>query len=215
MYENPTKIVKSTHTHSADINQFRKQNISDLADKISGESNWESLVNNLEFIINKIQPDIIVTPHPEIDSHPDHKFTSIALFEALKNSKQQTGDLFLYTNHHTLSKYYPYGKATNAMTLPPNFETTKGFYFNGIYSQDTPLNAQKDKSIALEAMYDLRIETEWLSILGSVKILVQAIKRKLVGDKTYFRRSIRSNELFFVVKIKNLTEIYKKSTNND
>ncbi|MGB5445822.1 MAG: PIG-L family deacetylase [Psychromonas sp.] len=215
MYENPTKIVASTHTHSADMNQFRKQNISELANKISGESNWESLVNNLEVIIQEIQPDIIITPHPEIDSHNDHKFTSIALFEALKNSKHQSGELFLYTNHHPLSKYYPYGQATHVMTLPPNIEPTKGFYFNSIYSQDTPIDAQKDKFIALEAMYDLRIETEWLSIIGSIKILSRAIKRKLIGDKTYFRRSIRSNELFFVVKIKNLTEIYKNAIRND
>lgn len=209
MYKNPTKIVESRHTHSADINQFRKQNISELANKISGESNWESLVNNLEFIIQEVQPDIIVTPHPEIDSHSDHKFTSIALFEALKNLKYQYGELFLYTNHHPLSGYYPYGKATNVMTLPPNPKPTKDLYFNGIYSQNMSSNTQKDKFIALESMYDLRLETGWLSIIGSIKIFLQANKRKLIGDKTYFRRSIRSNELFFVVKIKNLDEIHK------
>ena len=210
MYENPSKIVESTVTHSADINQFRKQNISELAKKLSGESNWKSLVNNLEFIIKEIQPDIIVTPHPEIDFHYDHKFTSIALFEALKNLKQQSGKLFLYTNHHPLSRYYPYGKATNVMTLPPNFEPTKDLYFDSIYSQNMPCNIQKDKFIALESMHDLRIDTKWLSIIGSIKILLQANKRKFIGDKTYFRRSIRSNELFFVVKIKNLDNVYKK-----
>lgn len=84
MFEKNPESVKALYTGISNIKIFRQQNISPLADLLTGGANWNSLVENLVNLLKYIKPDIIVTPYPALDRHPDHKFTSIALFEAIK-----------------------------------------------------------------------------------------------------------------------------------
>ncbi|MBF0228400.1 MAG: PIG-L family deacetylase [Desulfamplus sp.] len=86
MFNTNPNPVKALNTGISNINLFRKQNISPLVNLLEGEANWDSLVKNLENLLNEIEPDIIVAPYPAIDKHPDHKFSSIALFEAIKRA---------------------------------------------------------------------------------------------------------------------------------
>ena len=58
-------------------------------------------------------------------------------------------------------------------------------------------------------MHILRPDIEWRYIKGAIKMVIKRVKKITFGeDNSYYRRSIRSNELFFVVKISN---IYKKN----
>ena len=178
-------------------------NVSSLSSGLSGKSDWNSLVVNIEYLLKIIEPDIIVAPYPALDRHSDHKLSSIALFDAIKKSGVRKGHLYLYTNHFTLNEYYPYGKIGGVVSLPPNFG--KAVYFDGIYSHTLSIDKQKDKILALEAMNDLRLDTEWRSSKGAVKNALHNIKRDIMGqDNSYYRRAIRSNELFFVIKVSNL-----------
>ena len=146
---------------------------------------------------------IIVAPYPALDSHSDHKFSSIALFEAIKKSGLINGELYLYTNHYVLNEFYPYGKIGGIVSLPPNFE--KAIYFNSIHSHSLSIDDQKNKIFGLEAHNDLRLDTEWLSSKGAIKHAYANIKRDINGkDNSYYKRAVRSNELFFVVKIANI-----------
>jgi hypothetical protein len=120
MYKDKQSIVEGKYTKTTDITTFRKQNNSMLAQGLSGESNWTSYVKNLEYILHNVNPDIIITPHPQLDFHPDHKFSSIGLFEAIKNLGIHTGEIYFYTNHLTQSDYYPFGEIGESVTLPPS-----------------------------------------------------------------------------------------------
>ncbi len=185
MFNDKSKVVSGAKTNISDINTFRKQNISTIANNLSGNSSWNSLVENLTYLIEEVDPDIIVTPYPALDSHPDHKFSSVALFEAIKKAGKQDGKLFLYSNHFTLysnnltilNEYFPYGKMGGTISLPPNFDKT--LYFDSIYSHSLSINKQKDKLFALEGMHDLRLDTEWRFSKAAVKLAWKQIKRDL------------------------------------
>jgi len=205
--------VKSIFSKTSDINTFRKQNISNLKNGLSGDTSWKSLVNNLNYLLDTIKPELIVCPYPSIDSHLDHKYSTIAIIEALQKSKVTSGYLLLYTNHHPLSESYPYGKSGDPVNLPPNFNNE--LYFTSIYSNAVSASLQQDKFFALEAMNDLRLDTEWQSIKGSIKIALKNIKRKFLGPQIdYYRRAVRANELFFIIPVSDIynNEKLKKIT---
>jgi hypothetical protein len=206
MYENRNKDIEGLYTKTNNINTFRKYNVSKLQTYLKGSSNWISLVENIKVLLDTIKPELIITPYPVIDSNSDHKFTTVALLEALKGKNIRNGRLLLYTNHHSKSEFFPFGNSGYGITLPPNFNDS--LYFNSIYSIPLSTTIQNDKMFALEAMNDLRLDTEWLNVKGSAKITSEIFLRKILAkDKDYFRRAVRSNELFFVVDI---NKIYDK-----
>ena len=197
--------LSATFTKTSDINMYRKQNFSSLKDSLTGTSNWPSLVDNIAFILEHLKPDVIVTPYPALEGHEEHQYTTIAVLEALKKSNIKSGDLFLYSNHFIFNEYFPYGKAGGAISLPPNFNET--IYYKSIFSYNLDEYAQKDKLFALEAMNDLRPDTEWRFGLKSLKKAFKTAKGEIVqGDNSYFRRAVRQNELFFIIPVE---DIYK------
>ena len=201
MYENQGEPVSGAYTGVFDINTFRKQDVSNLSLGLTGDSSWSSLVTNLVYLLKEIKPDVIVTPYPALDSHSDHKYTTIALLEAIKQSKLETGSLYLYTNHFYLNEYFPYGKSRGGVSLPPNFSDS--LYFERIYSHGLSSKKQKNKFFALDSMNDLRPGIEWQFFASSLKTPLRKIKHLILGDNTYYKRAVRSNELFFVVDVKN------------
>jgi hypothetical protein len=211
MFEDPSTPISGLYTRTKDINTFRKQNVSSIVDGLNGGPDWNSLVGNLQYLLEVIKPDVIVTPHPAMDRHKDHKYSTVALIEAITKAGLQEGQLYLYTNHFVLNEYYPYGKTGAAMSLPPNFGHE--WYFDSVYSHPLSVENQNDKILALEAMHDLRLDTEWLFTDSSFKMAFDNMERDLLGDEnSYYKRAVRSNELFFVTEISSLydEEIYKK-----
>lgn len=203
MYFNKKKIFQSEYAKTIDINTYRNQNVSILKDSLVGSSNWVSLVKNLEILLSIINPDIIITPYPALDRHHEHKYTTIAVLEAIKNSNIKNGNLFLYSNHYVLNEYYPYGNAGGTASLPPNFNNA--IYFESIFSFPLDEKMQNDKLFALEAMNDLRPDTEWRFANKAIKNALMNAKTEILGgDNSYFRRAIRSNELFFVIPIEKI-----------
>ncbi len=203
---NPSN-VKALYTGVSNIEIFRQQNISPLVNLLEGDANWSSLVKNLENLLIKIEPDIIVIPYPALDRHPDHKFSSIATFEAIKRANIKRGNLYFYTNHFVLNEYYPYGEMGGVVSLPPAFD--KSIYFKSIYSHILSTERQREKIFSLEAMNDLRPDTSWRFSEAALKMAFTSIKRDIIGiNVSYYRRAVRNNELFFVVPI---NDIYDKS----
>jgi len=198
MSQNKLAELQSIYIKTADITTFRKYNVSTLATDLNGTSNWYSLVENLSYLLEQIKPDIIVTPHHALDKHSDHQYTSKAVYEALKKANIKKGLLFLYTNHANRSEYYPYGQVGDAITLPPEMDSA--IYFNSIYSHPLSKATQKNKILVLEQMSDLRFTPEGSLFQSPCKDKLDL----LCKDYSYLRRSVRSNELFFIIDIKNI-----------
>ncbi len=201
MADDPDLITEGLYTKTSDINIFRSQNTSSLAAHLTGTANWTSLVQNMATLLELIKPDIIVAPLPSLDSHPDHKYTFHALAEAIKLIGKKDGELYLYTNH-LLYDFYPYGEMGSVISMPPR----NSFYFSKIYSHPLSTADQQSKILALDAMNDLRPDTEYRFFDVSFGRAFSMMIDNLLGQNVdYFRRSVRSNELFFVIKTE---EIY-------
>ena len=198
MYKHKSQTISALMKETNNIHTYRKYNISTLINDLNSTSSWNSLVNDLSKLIQKLHPDIIIAPYPQIDRHPDHKFTTIALIEALKKLHINKGKLLLYTNHYVASEYYPFGKRGDPVTLPPNYSNL--IYFDSIYSSTLTKDDQAQKYIALTRMSDLWFyskDSKWLDYCRNKPQII-------CKDASYFRRSVRANELFFVIDIKNI-----------
>jgi hypothetical protein len=204
MSENQDKKASSYVTGFDSINSFRKVSHAKVKLPLEVEPTYDAFLNDLKEIITQIKPDIIITPHPTIDSHQDHKHTTIGLIKAMK-SLNFSCKLLLYTNHLELSETYPIGKINSSISLPPNL---KEFYFDSVYSFELDSEMQVDKFFTLESIHDLRDSLVFFSIKRALKHLNKLIKRKITGkDNNYFRRSVRANELFFVVEDRNINKL--------
>jgi LmbE family N-acetylglucosaminyl deacetylase len=198
-------VAEGLYTNVSDMDTFRKQSTSPLMKGIEGINNWESLVGNIEYLLAEIEPDIIIAPSPKLDQHSDHQYSTIALIEAMKEEGLDDGKLLLYTNHLVpFNENYPYGDAGGVISLPP---TPRGSnYFSGIYSHPMTIEQQKSKILALDAMNDLRLGTDFRYPLRAFAQAFETLWYAMIGDdQTYFRRAIRSNEFFFVV---DMEEVY-------
>jgi LmbE family N-acetylglucosaminyl deacetylase len=199
---NDTFINRSKFIGTDEIRFYRQKNISPFLDSLPGQSTWRSLVDDLKYILQKKQPSIIVTPYPAIDFHLDHKFTTIALFQAMKELNYRNAELWMYTNHYAKPEYYPIGKMGSLITVPPYFRKNP-IYFNKLYSHTLDVNMQIDKLFALDAMNDLRLNAEWQTAGELYKTLSKKITNRLYQQEfSYYRRSVRNNELFFVIDSK-------------
>jgi len=176
MVKHKLQSVNSLYTDINNVNHFRQQNLSSLTPITEGKANWSALVEDIKQILRVYEPDIIVTPYPAIDWHIDHKLSTLAVIDTIRELGLQQGQLFLYTNHLTANNYFPYGEQGELVAIPPDFNHS--LYFDSIYSFMLP--KPKEKIFALEAMHDLRLDTSWLDISGAFKILWTTLGNKLL-----------------------------------
>jgi glycosyltransferase involved in cell wall biosynthesis/LmbE family N-acetylglucosaminyl deacetylase len=167
----------------------------------AGKVSWEALVNDIRHCLRKCQPTLIVCPHPRLDCHDDHFFTTLAIFEAIKVENPVKLSFFFYTNHNMYTELWPFGHAGAAFSpLPCFFDdgvAGDGFHFH-------PLNEQRrlQKAIALEIMHDIRdihffeprpVKTK----LRQIRSQLHAIFHRMgVPPTSYQRRAPRPYEFF-------------------
>jgi LmbE family N-acetylglucosaminyl deacetylase len=201
--DDKSRIGEGNYTKTTDINTFRKQNISSLAVGLGGVNNWNSLVNNLVYILETIKPDVILAPSPSLDNHTDHQYSFHALVEALKSINKRDGHIYLYTNHLTVNEAYPYGDTGSVVSLPPSFKENN--FFTKVYSHPLKKEQQQSKTLVLDAMNDLRQDTEYRFYKPVLKGFFYLLRDYIFDrDNSYFRRAVRSNELFFVIETKDI-----------
>jgi LmbE family N-acetylglucosaminyl deacetylase len=193
MHDAPSAVIPERYGPNTDIGVYLQHNFSDLLPRRPRASTWTNLVDDLEKILKRVKPDAIVAPHPQLDSHLDHQFTAVALGEALTRWSRRV-DLLLYTNHADQNRY-PYGPAGTIMSLPPPLAPDVAV--DSIYSFPLSPETQRLKLFALESMHDLRMSP------SRQYQLVTGEDAGGEGDPpasgvAYFRRGVRSNELFFV-----------------
>ena len=206
MNTNPEKEACSQIEGFYKSNDFRKVSHATIKLEKMLIPTHTAFISDLQKVIEQLCPDIIVTPHPTIDSHPDHKYTTIGLLESLSQLDYDC-KLLMYTNHLNISETYPIGKRSSSVSLPPNQEA---FYFNSIYSFHLTAELQVDKFFALESIHDLRDSLVSLSPYKAYSYTLKKVKRILFGkDKSYYQRAIRSQELFFVTDARAFWKHYK------
>lgn len=194
----PKKDFRPDGYDFAELRRLNRSRVSIHADSVCS---WQCLINDLRQALTELKPAVVVLPFPRYDNHRDHGFSTLAVCEALKTLPQRPDRFLLYINHSLLTEHWPFGPAGTAMSLPPN--TDGKMPIPGLWSRPLTLEEQREKFLALEAMHDLRepprpgIPT-WRQVLAELR---NAIGTKVHGmerrPNSYFRRAVRSNELFF------------------
>lgn len=212
LFETRNDGHEKTATPKYDPNRFRGGAIDEMLGGRHAQPTWNSLVADLRMLIETVRPDTIIAPHPAMDAAPDHQFTTIALLEALAESGDQRALLLLYTNHHVLAEYYPFGPSESAIVLPPWFEDEPAF--GGVFSYPIDPELRQRKLFALDDMHDLRAAPRVVigqdpleRFLHRVAAVVDNLRRNPLDTYSYYRRAVRENELFFVYKPEERSQI--------
>jgi LmbE family N-acetylglucosaminyl deacetylase len=195
MYDKRDAVIPEMYRPNTDINVYRRENIGSLLPLKTRQSTWGNLVDDMLAVLKKAKPAVIAAPHPQLDSHRDHQYVTVALSEALARWNKPV-TLLLYTNHADRNRY-PYGPAGTLMSLPP--PPVGDVALDRIYSHPVPAALQRLKLFALESMHDLRMNpSRQYQLAREEARALAAEKPGPEPDITYLRRGPRSNELFYV-----------------
>jgi LmbE family N-acetylglucosaminyl deacetylase len=201
MREKPGETVAELYGPNQDVSAYRRANIGRLLPNGPRTNSWAHLVEDLVAVLNKVKPEIVVTPHPFLDNHADHEYVTVALAEALERWKKPAKFL-LYTNH-AAANLYPYGPAGTNVSLPPTGASLPAWAaavelpVQGVYSHPVSADLQRRKLYALETMHDLRLSPVEQAACGEANAPRRPdYPRQPAVD--YFRRAPRPDEIFFV-----------------
>ncbi|HYC72474.1 MAG TPA: PIG-L family deacetylase [Opitutaceae bacterium] len=192
MQADPAKAFAPLKAKLDEPGYYRKFNVDPALRDRPFASTWDNLVADLVWELERVRPQVIVAPHPMLDNHADHQFTTIALIDALE---RWPGDceLLLYTNHGLENEAFPLG-GRDAMTGLPAW-SGRELFFRRVYSHALTPEEQRLKLVALEAMHDLRE----FDLRENAPPILTALAQRTREQHDYFRRGPRPNELFFVV----------------
>jgi LmbE family N-acetylglucosaminyl deacetylase len=187
-----------------DFSTLRRMNRSTLLQPEGAGFSWSSLVRDLSRIVAATRPTIVVAPHPTLDPHPDHLFSTLAVGEALEAVGAKPPRMLLYMVHNRRSELWPFGPAGSGVSLLPIL-AADGPCGSGFYSHPLSIERQRMKFVALEAMHDLH-EIKWPSAVAAHWRASARIAPELrawvhgmgVDPTSYLRRAVRPDELFFV-----------------
>ena len=215
MYENKNIAVENKVLRTSNNGIFRKYNVSNMMDNKGKVAKWSSVVSDMVEVLKIVRPSIIVTPNIYSDRHDDHKLTTVALIDALRKNNQKGYKLYLYSNHDVHSGYFPYGPSGSGIGLPPCFDNS--IVFSSVYSYNLTYLEQMKKIFSLDAQHDIRPfvsgpNEDILFVLRNIsgKLFEYVNNNIFIGDTSYYRRSIRLNEIFLVIEPEDLDRYIEK-----
>jgi LmbE family N-acetylglucosaminyl deacetylase len=193
MREKPGETFAELYGPNDDVSVYRRVNVSRLLPGTRRANSWQHLVEDLAEVLKRVKPEIVVAPHPYLDSHPDHQYVTVALAEALERWKKPARFL-LYTNH-AAQNMWPFGPPQNNVPLPPF--AAASLPVQSIYSHALSPDLRRRKLYALETMHDLRLSPAEQMACGDPNAARRPdYPRSATSD--YFRRGPRPEEIFFV-----------------
>jgi exo-1,4-beta-D-glucosaminidase len=193
MRERPDAVVPEMYGPNQDVAPYRRANISRLLPNGSRTSTWGHLVEDLERILRDTKPEIVVMPHPMLDTHLDHQYAAVAVNDALERWNGKPAFL-LYTNHASENRY-PFGPSDSAVSVPP--WSGREIPIESIYSYSLTPDLQRRKLFALESMHDLRLSPAEQAACGDPNAPRRPDYPR-IADVDYLRRAPRPDEIFFV-----------------
>jgi LmbE family N-acetylglucosaminyl deacetylase len=211
MYREPARGFALACEGRLSRHQLRSQN--ELQEFHAGqpECTWNGLVDELRLLLDLTRPDIVICPHPLIDTHPDHIFTTVALERAMSGLERARPQLLLYAVHNCGAPAYPFGPAKSLVSLPPGQH--EAWIGDSIYSLSLEPHMRLAKYFAVESMhaargYDDAERKGTLKFLKSVRREVVAyIAGMGVNPASWLRRAPRPNEIYYVVHGSTLAEL--------
>lgn len=199
MAAEPQRPFGSRESGDADIRSVRGNNPLRLPGDDDGQPSWHNLQADLRALLTHFRPEVVVTPHPELDPHADHVAATRALCQAMKEGDWLPETLLLYANHLHDNDRWPMGPADGGVALPPAIEPLPAEpLWSPVLDAETRLN----KAMALGMQHDLQGR---LPLKKRLRRLIQTVlagrRWPATGDDEFFRKAVRRHELFWVRKL--------------
>src|SRR5262245_8953598 len=194
MHDKPNESVPEMYGPNDDVAPYRRANVSRLLPAGPRKNRWSNLVEDLVTVFNKVKPGIVLMVYPQLDTHLDHEFVSVAAVEAL--DKWKGNAVFLLYTNHAFDNLYPFGPAGSTMSLPP--WSGVELPIESVFAKSVSPELQRRKRYALESMHDLRLSPTEQDGCLPPGIQTKRDDYPRVPDKDYLRRGPRSEELFYV-----------------
>ncbi len=196
MLEQPTQAFASRESAESDIRRARQHNPLPLPGDVDGLPSGANLVADLVALLEHFRPEVLVTPHPELDPHSDHVAATQALLKAIEISSWQPKTMLLYANHLHDNDRWPMGPAGNGIALPPAISPLPA---DGLWSLCLSAEQQVDKAMALQMQHDLQGS---LAVKKRLRRLIQQLllgrRWPASGENEFMRKAVRRHELFWV-----------------
>ncbi|CAG8864090.1 hypothetical protein PS627_00856 [Pseudomonas fluorescens] len=196
MAAQPATAFGSRESGESDIRSVRGQNPLSLPGDRDGAPSWNNLVADLVALLEHFQPEVIITPHPELDPHADHVATTQAIFQAVALSRSKPRTALFYANHLHDNDRWPMGPAGMGIALPPAIEALPA---DRLWSPLLDKAVQLDKAMALNMQHDLQGP---LALKRRVRRLIQRLlsgrRWPATGEDEFHRKAVRRHELFWV-----------------
>ncbi|OHC33409.1 MAG: GlcNAc-PI de-N-acetylase [Pseudomonadales bacterium RIFCSPLOWO2_12_59_9] len=196
MLEQPEQAFASRESGESDIRSVRRRNQLPLPGDVDGRPSGANLHADLLALLEHFRPEVVVTPHPELDPHSDHVAATRALLGAIQASTWQPQTLLLYANHLHDNDRWPMGPAGNGIALPPALSALPA---DGLWSPSLSAEQQLDKAMALQMQHDLQGSLPFKKRLRRlIQWLLLGRRWPATGDNEFMRKAVRRHELFWV-----------------
>ncbi len=196
MAEQPQVPFGSRESGERDIRSVRRHNPLTLPADADGQPTWNNLIADLVAVLEHYRPEVLLTPHPELDPHHDHVASTRAVLEACERSGWKPQTLLLYANHLHDNDRWPMGPAGNGIALPPAISALPA---DRLWSPTLDTEQQLDKAMALGLQHDLQGP---LPLKRRLRRLIQwALAGRRwpeTGEDEFFRKAVRRHELFWI-----------------
>ncbi|MGE6792492.1 PIG-L deacetylase family protein [Pseudomonas guineae] len=196
MQDHAASAFASRESGDDDIRSVRAANSIPLPGDADGVPSWRNLVADLVASLEHFQPEVVVTPHPQLDPHSDHVASTQALLAAIELSRWKPKTLLLYANHLHDNDRWPMGPAGFGIALPPAIDALPA---DGLWSPSLNAAQQLDKAMALSMQHDLQGA---LPLKRRIRRLLQRLlvgrRWPATGEDEFFRKAVRRHELFWV-----------------
>ena len=166
------------------------------------ECSWNELIVEIRLLLSLSRPNIVLCPHPLLDSHSDHVYTTVALAQALRGLDGPCPVIFLYVVHTEGVPAYPLGPMQSLVGVPSG--RADAWSCESVYSHMLEPAVQRAKYLAIASTHAARVyEDVELRLWARIKKLAGRLPALFSGtfaDPTSFlRRAPRPNEMYFVV----------------
>jgi LmbE family N-acetylglucosaminyl deacetylase len=196
MANEPAAAFGSRESGQSDIRSVRKHNPLALPADADGQPSWHNLVADLVALLEHYRPQVVVTPHPQLDPHADHVASTEALFAAIAASSWKPRRALFYANHLHDNDRWPMGRAGAGVALPPAIEALPA---DRLWSPVLSVDTQLDKAMALGMQHDLQGRPALKKRLRRCFQYWLAGRRwPATGEDEFFRKAVRRHELFWV-----------------
>lgn len=200
MQAQPLAAVGSRESNETDTRLARSYNHLTLKSDANGQPTWQNLVQDLSELLDHFQPDVVITPHPQLDPHADHVATTAAMEQAIALSEHKPSNFLFYANHLHDNDRWPMGNAGTGIALPPAMIELPA---EQLWSFCLDQQQQLDKAMALGMQHDLQPKMPFKRRLRRCLQHYLAARRwPKTGENEFFRKAVRRHELFWVRSIK-------------